>query len=66
MDEDYEEYLDAIIQYRKDHFKKANNNRISFIRTHWPAIIASVLFGALMTVAVELVVRNWELVKGTF
>ncbi len=38
---------------------------IQFLKRQWPAIIASIGFGALMMIAVELVINNWEWVRGT-
>jgi hypothetical protein len=38
---------------------------MEWFKQHWPAILASILFGALMTVAVELIINHWEYIKTT-
>ena len=66
MNEDYEEYLDAIIQYRKNHPDKKESRFLAYLKQHWPAILASLCFGALMTIALKLVINNWDYIKTTF
>jgi len=38
---------------------------MTFIKQHWPAILASIGFVVLMSVAAWLVVGHWGWVRGT-
>lgn len=38
----------------------------NFFKEHWPAILASLGFGSLLAIGLELVISNWEYIKTTF
>lgn len=71
------EYLVIDVTNRKATLKPLKTNKLlryvqikwffmkNIIKEEWPAILASLAIGLLLTVAIELIVNNWEYIKAT-